>query len=52
MSPFVATLPGLAGRIRNAVAIVTLDLLHNVWTEIEYRCDICRATRGVFIEHL
>jgi hypothetical protein len=51
VSPLATTLPELAGRIRDAVAIVTLDLLNNVWTEIEYRY-ICRATRGSLIEHL
>jgi hypothetical protein len=30
-----ATLPELAGRIRDAVAALTLNLLNNVWTEIE-----------------
>jgi hypothetical protein len=41
MPPLAATLPELAGRIRDAVVTVTLDLLNNVWTEIEYRY-ICR----------
>jgi hypothetical protein len=34
MPPLATTLPELAGRIRAAVATVTLDLLNNVWTEI------------------
>jgi hypothetical protein len=42
--PLAITLPELAGRIRHAVATVTLDLLNNVWTEIAYRYDICRPT--------
>jgi hypothetical protein len=45
-------LPELAGRIRDAVATVTLDLLNNVWTQIEYRYDICRATHDALIENL
>jgi hypothetical protein len=52
VSPLATTLPELAGRKRDAVATVTLDLLNNVWSEVEYRCDICRATHGAFIEHL
>jgi hypothetical protein len=34
MPPLATTLPELAGRIRDAVATVTLDLLNNVWTKI------------------
>jgi hypothetical protein len=48
--PLATTLPELAGKIRNSVATVTLNLLNNVWTEIEYRYDICRATHGALIE--
>jgi hypothetical protein len=51
MPPLATTLPELAGRIKDAVATVTLDLHNNVWTEIEYRY-ICRATHGALIEHL
>jgi hypothetical protein len=50
--PLATNLPDLSGRIRDAVAIVTLDLLNNVWTENEYRYDICRATHGALIEHM
>jgi hypothetical protein len=39
------TFPELAGRIRVAVATVSLDLLNNVWTEIEYKYDITMAAR-------
>jgi hypothetical protein len=49
--PMVTTLSELAGRIRDAVLTVTLDLLNNVGTEIENRY-ICRATHGALIEHL
>jgi hypothetical protein len=51
-SPLATNLPELAGRLRDAVATVILDLLNNVWTEIEYRYDICRATHGTLVEHL
>jgi hypothetical protein len=49
--PLATTLPELAGKIREAVATVILDLLNNVWTETEYIC-IFRATHGALIEHL
>jgi hypothetical protein len=51
MPPLATTLPELAGKIRDAVTTVTLDLLNNVWTEIEYRY-ICRATHGALIQLL
>jgi hypothetical protein len=50
--PLATTLPELVGRMRDAVATFTLDLFNNVWTEIEYRYDICWATHGALIEHL
>jgi hypothetical protein len=46
VSPLATNLPKLAGRIRDAVAAVTLDLLNNVWTETEYRCD-CQAVTAL-----
>jgi hypothetical protein len=46
-----APLPELAGRIRNAVAAVTLNLL-NMWTEIKCRYNIFQATHNVLVEHL
>jgi hypothetical protein len=33
--PLATTLPEFAGRLRDAVATVTLDLLNNMWTETE-----------------
>jgi hypothetical protein len=38
--------------IRQAVETVTVDMLHRVWEELDYRLDICRVTRGAHIEHL
>jgi hypothetical protein len=34
------------------MARVTLDLLNNVWTEIEYTYDTCQAPHGALIEYL
>jgi hypothetical protein len=33
---------------------MTIDapMLTCVWQELEYRIDVCRATRGAHIEHL
>ena len=35
-------------RIQDAVATVT-HMIQNTWAEVEYRLDICRATRGAHI---
>jgi hypothetical protein len=35
----------LKARIRAAVATVTPNMLQATWNEVEYRLDICRATR-------
>jgi hypothetical protein len=37
-------------RRREAVATVTPNMLQATWNEIEYRLDICRATKGAHIE--
>jgi hypothetical protein len=42
----------LKRRITHAVAAVTCDMLRRVWEELEYRFDICRVTRGAYIECL
>jgi hypothetical protein len=36
--------------IRNAVAMVTTNMLQATWNEVEYRLDICRATKGAHVE--
>jgi hypothetical protein len=40
----------LRHRIEQAVASITLDMIHGTWSEISYRLDILRATRGAHIE--
>jgi hypothetical protein len=42
----------LKQRITTAVAIVDEDMLRSAWTELDYRIDICRVTKGSHIEHL
>jgi len=38
--------------ITTAVASVDEDMLRSVWTELDYRIDICRVTKGSHTEHL
>jgi hypothetical protein len=42
----------LKQRIIRAVASVDEDMLRSVWTELDYRIDICRVKKGSNIEHL
>jgi hypothetical protein len=38
--------------ITTAVASVDKHMLRSVWTELDYRIDICCVTKGSHIEHL
>ena len=53
---FVPLLPvslnELKQRITTAVASVGEGMRRSVWTELEYRIDICRVTKDSHIEHL
>ena len=40
----------LKTRIEDAIANVTVEMLQNVWREVEYRLDILRATNGAHVE--
>ena len=31
---------------------ITADMLQTVWNELDYRVDVCRITKGAYIEHL
>ena len=42
----------LKQRTTTAVASVDEDTLRSVWTELDYRIDICRVTRGSYIERM
>jgi hypothetical protein len=35
-----------------AVKNIDASMLKRVWQELEYRIDVCRVTRGAYIEHL
>jgi len=50
--PLQESLNELKQRITTAVASVDKDMLRSVGTELEYRIDICRVTKGSHIEHL
>jgi hypothetical protein len=36
--------------IKQAVDSITLDTIHSTWSEISYRPNILRATRGAHVE--
>ncbi|PSN35688.1 hypothetical protein C0J52_10184, partial [Blattella germanica] len=40
----------LRQRINDTVRSVSPQMLQNTWREIEYRLDVCRATRGAHVE--
>ena len=48
--PLPATVDELQERITAAVKSVTPDKLQRVWSELDYRNDVCRVTRGGHIE--
>ena len=50
--PLPASLNEMKHRITTAVARVDEDMLRSVWTELDYRVDICLVTKGSNIEHL
>jgi len=44
--------PGAEGRIRTAVETITADMLQTVWNELDYSVDVCRITKGAYVEQL
>ena len=44
--------PGTEGTNQNATETITDDMLQTVWSELDYRVDVCRTTKGAHIEHL
>jgi hypothetical protein len=44
--------PCLKARIIAAVKNIDAPVLKRVWQELEYHIDVCRVTRGAYIEHL
>jgi hypothetical protein len=47
-----ANLRDLRNRITAAVALVHRDMLTRVWDEMDYRIDVCRISKGGYIEYL
>jgi hypothetical protein len=50
--PLPNDLQELRQRIIAAVATINRDMLERVWTETDYRIDVCSVTRGFHIECL
>ena len=50
--PLPVSLNELKQRITTAFASVDEDMIRSVWTELDYRIDICRVTKCSHIEHL
>jgi len=50
--PQPLSVPDLKKRITAAMETITPDLLSKVWQELDYRLDVCRMTKGAYIEHL
>ena len=50
VSPLPATVDELQERVTAVVTSVRPDMLQRVWSEIDYRIDVCRVTRGRHIE--
>jgi len=50
--PLPASIPELKVRIRTAIENIAADMQQTVWTELDYRVDVCRITNGAHIEHL
>ena len=39
-------IPKLKVRIRTAIETINADILQTVWSELDYRVDVCRITKG------
>jgi hypothetical protein len=50
--PVPVTVDDLKQPITTATAGVDEDMLTRVGQEFDYRVDICRVTKGAYIEHL
>jgi len=50
--PLPMSLKELCDRITRALQTITVDMLHRVWDEFDYRVDVCHVTQGAYIEGL
>jgi hypothetical protein len=46
----VSDIDTLKTRIRDALAAVTKEKREKTWTEIEYRLNVLRASKGAYVE--
>jgi hypothetical protein len=49
---FIPPLPASLEELRAQITEAGATMIHRIWDEIAYSCDICRLTRGNHIEHL
>ena len=47
-----ASIPELKVWIRTAMETINADKTQTVWNELDYRVDVCRITKGTYIEQL
>jgi len=50
--PLPANLEDLRAPMAEAVVTIDADVIHRIWDENAYRCDICRMARGNHIAHM
>jgi hypothetical protein len=50
--PLPASTPDLQSRIVATVETITPDALIQVWQGLDYRLDMCRVSKGAYVEHL
>jgi hypothetical protein len=50
--PLPMSLKELRDRITHALQTITVDMLHQVWNEFDYRVDVCHVTQDAHIEGL
>jgi hypothetical protein len=50
--PLPMSLKELRDWITHALEIITVDMLHRVWDEFDYRVDVCHVTQGAHFEGL
>jgi hypothetical protein len=47
----VSNIRNLRDHITDSVALVNHDMLTRVWDEMDYRINVCRISKGGYIEH-
>ena len=50
--PLPTSIPELKVRKRTLTETITVDMLQTVWNVLDYRDDVCRITKGAYIEQL